>query len=146
MGGSKDYIESGGFRETLYKSDRVTANGIKVIRLKENKPYSTPYYSNTPNTTYAKANSKGDVEKISAYGTKNIYNRNSTDINPRAKSKDIDTGHSHTARNKRGKVTKRFKKTDIHVQEYDPSDKRKKRTRKASKKERRTFYMSRNKR
>lgn len=120
MGGSKNYISSGGFSKQEYKSVGKTKNGIKILEKREGGSSSLPLYSNTPNTVYAirDSNSKA-LKQISFYGGKD----------GRIKIKDLDWSHEH----------KPYK--SIHVHEYDSAGVRK-RVRKPSKKEKRIVLMS----
>lgn len=132
MGGEKDLIESGGFKEQKFEHIATTTNGIKVLRAKsgDNK---TPTYSNTPGTMYAKSDRQGKVNQVSVYGRGG---------DGRGKMKDIEMGHNH--RNKiNGKTVQRFKPQQIHVQEYSANGQRKSWARKPSKKERRIFMLAR---
>lgn len=131
MGGSKNYNPDGGFSEQEYESKEQTANGIKIITKKGHSHSNTPSYSNTPNTKYAKTNSRnGLVDQVAVYGRDNEQ---------RGKIKDIDTDHKHTNPDKKT----RFNDTDIHVHIYDENGNRSNYARKPSKKERRLFMIAR---
>ncbi len=123
MGGSKKYLKSGGFTEQTFRQVGTTANGIKILARKSDGGSSTPAYSNTPNTMYAKIDkNSGLVNQVTVYGNGKDH---------RAKMKDIDIGHPHT--NPDGKL--KFKKNEVHVQEYDKNGNRSNYARKPSKKE-----------
>ncbi len=131
MGGSKKYNPDGGFTVEEYESKEQTANGIKILNKKGHSHSNTPTYSNTPNTMYAKTNSRNHlVDQVTVYGNGKDH---------RGKLKDIDTDHPHT--NPDGK--KSFKSTDIHVQRYDENGVRSEYAEKPSKKERRLLMVAR---
>lgn len=136
MGGSKDYIEEGGFAQYKYQQIGITENGIKIIKDPNAGNTNTPLLSNTPYTAYAKFNKSGTlVEQVSVYG--------GTD--GRQKIKDIDIGHHHDnikKRNRKKIIVKSFDETEIHVQEYNGT-KRSEIARKPSKKERRLLMIAR---
>ncbi len=128
MGGTKKYLESGGFTEQTYKQIGTTANGIKIIERNDGSR-NTPAFSNTPNTMYAKLDDKGRVSQIAVYGGNG----------GRQKIKDIDIGHTHT--NLDGTV---FNKNQAHVQEYGGTTRFSNNARKPSRKEKRLIMMARN--
>lgn len=131
MGGSKKYNPDGGFTEQGYKQTGITANNIKIISIKGTGKSSTPAFSNTPNTMYAKTKDKtGVVTQISFY---------SRGKEQRGKTKDIDIDHKH--KNKDNKL--KFSENDIHVHEYDENGRRSENARKPSKKERRLLMVAR---
>lgn len=105
MGGSKDYLEGGGFAEQHYQADGTTPNGIKLLKKYTDNYPANPSFSNTANTMYASRDRKtGEVNQVSVYGNAS---------NPRAKFKDIDIDHVH--RNPDGRI---FKANEIHVHYY----------------------------
>ncbi len=132
MGGSKQYNPDGGFSQQNYVQIGTTANGIKVVVLKDkNKNANTPLYSNTPSTAYAKIDVKsGMVEQISVYGN---------GVDKRSKLKDIDINHKHINPDKK----LHFGVNDIHVHIYNDKGVRSKFARKPSKKERRLLMIAR---
>lgn len=133
MGGEKEFQPEGGFSEQNYSQVGTTENGIKIIAQNDGRG-KTPTFSNTPRTTYAKLNSKGQLNQISIYGNGN---------DGRGKVKDIDIGHIHKNRNSKGKVTRRIKSNEIHVHEYDSKGNKISNARKPSKKERRLLMIAR---
>jgi len=137
MGGTKAYLPSGGFKEQAFESVGTTANGIKILK-RVNGRSSTPTFSNTPNTMYAKKDSNGRVDQISVYGQPE---------NSRAKRKDIDIGHRHYNRDANGRKTTHFSIGDVHVHEYRMNSEgipiRQQNARKPSRKERRLLMVAR---
>ncbi len=132
MGGTKQYLSSGGFSEQTYKQIGTTSNGIKILGKVKGNNSATPGRSNTPFTQYAALDSKnGSLKQISFYGREN----------GRQKIKDIDFGHSHD-NIINGKIVKSFKDNEIHVQVYDKHGIRSSIARKPSRKERRVFYTA----
>lgn len=128
MGGTKQYLQSGGFENQTFKQVGLTSNGIKILRKVDAENSATPAHSNTPYTMYAsKDNQKGIIKQISVYGRED----------GRQKIKDIDFGHEHT--NPNGLY---FSKKDIHVQIYDKNGKRSNIARRPSKKEKRIMMMA----
>lgn len=136
MGGSKDYLETGGFTVYKYEQIGVTANGIKIIEDPSTDNTNTPMKSNTAYTAYAKyERDTQNVEQVSLYGGSD----------GRSKVKDIDFGHKHDNKQKRNKKTiilKTFNENDIHVHQY-VNGKRSEIARKPSKKEKRIFMIAR---
>lgn len=136
MGGSKDYLETGGFTVYKYEQIGVTANGIKIINDSTTGNTNTPMKSNTPYTAYAKyEKDTNQVEQITVYGGSD----------GRSKVKDIDFGHKHDNKQKRNKKTiilKTFSVNDIYVHTYS-NGKRSEIARRPSKKERRMFMIAR---
>jgi hypothetical protein len=128
MGGSKKYNPDGGFSEQDYETIGRTANGIKIIELKNNKNNNTPMFSNTPNTMYAKTKN-GKINQVAVYSRGKDH---------RGKLKDIDIGHYHE--NPDGKL--KFQITDIHVHDYTDNSPHSKYARKPSKKERRLLMIA----
>lgn len=126
MGGSKKYIESGGFTEYEYEQIGTTTNGIKIINKVASTKQNTPMYSNTPNAIYSKTNKESElVDQVTLY-------------NGRVKQKDIDTEHIH-----KNPTNKRmFYNNEIHVHDYINGI-RQKDARKPSKKERRFLMIAR---
>lgn len=135
MGGTKQYIESGGFYKRTYEQIGTTPNGIKITKQIGAANSTTPLYSNTPHTMYAATDKRGTVKRITVYGRKNGRDR----------FKDIDLGHKHS-NIADGKKVKTFTESDMHVHDYDANGVRNKIARKPSKKERRLIMMARNKR
>ncbi len=133
MGGTKDYLKSGGFIKQGYLEVGII-NGIKEIDKIGAKNNNTPMFSNTPYTMYASRNTKsGDIQQVA------IYARG----DGRGKFKDIDIGHPH--KNKDAKQ-REFLDYEIHVHVYSDDDLRGRIARKPSKKERRLLMLARNKR
>ena len=136
MGGTKDFLEDGGFSVYRYEQVGITANGIKIIMDSTKGNTNTPMKSNTPYTMYAKYKKDAKmVEQITAYGG----------ADGRSKIKDIDIGHVHDNKIKQGRKTVilyTFGKNDIHVHAY-VDGKRSEIARKPSKKERRMFMIAR---
>ena len=123
MGGSKQYLESGGFKNQTYEQTEVTSNGIKILRKIGNKSSNLPMYSNTPYTMYASRDSEsGALKQITVYGGKD----------GRQKAKELDWGHGH------GKI----KEGNIHVHRYVNGKKDINYYRKPSKKEKRIVMMA----
>lgn len=130
MGGSKKYIDTGGFEEQTYKQIGTTSNDIKIVKKIGEDNSNTPMFSNTPYTMYAVLNSEDNILKqISIYGGKD----------GRQKIKDIDYGHEHTNINGNGM---HFAKNEIHVQRYIGMKRLTNQARKPSKKEKRIFMMA----
>lgn len=100
MGGRGSYLSQGGFTKQEYKTVKEI-NGIKVIEFIDKKrKHNTPIYSNTSGY-YATYDEKKQLKQIAVYEN-------------RQKVKDIEWNHSHN----------KFKKGEIHVQEYDKSGNR----------------------
>ncbi len=118
MGGTKYYLETGGFSYYDFKTIGKTVNGIKILEKINGNNSSLPLYSNTPYTMYAIRDSKlKTLKQITIY---------SSGKDGRQKTKDLDWSHGH------GK----FSKGEIHVHIYEEG-KKLKYYRKPSKKERR---------
>ncbi len=136
MGGSKDYLEDGGFSKYEYNHIGTTENGIKIINASKAGNTNTPMLSNTPYTIYAKESDKsGLINQVGVYGG----------IDGRQKIKDIDIEHHHNntkKRNRKKVILKSFSENDIHVHEYD-GVRRSSIARKPSKKERRLLMIAR---
>lgn len=128
MGGTKDYLEEGGFGITRYTALGVTENGIKVLKRDDTDYPNTPLHSNTPNTMYATRDRRdGRINQVSLYGGEN----------GRTKTKDIDIAHLHTNPNGR-----QFSPEQIHVHDWINGE-RSKYARKPSKKEKRLLMIAR---
>lgn len=136
MGGTRDYLESGGFSQQKYTQIGTTPNGIKILGHNGASNTNTPARSNTPNTMYAKYNRKSNkIDQVSVYGGNA----------GREKIKDIDIEHAHENKiriNRKDKVIKKFNESDIHVHEYI-NGVRSPMARKPSKKERRLLMEAR---
>ena len=83
MGGSKDFLESGGFSKYEYKTVGVTHGGIKIIEKVAGGSAALPGRSNTPGTVYAVLRADGTPKQIMVYG------------NDRIQQKRIDLDHDH---------------------------------------------------
>ena len=93
MGGTKNYIQSGGFSIQEYADTGERVGGFKVIQHRSKKASSLPQMSDTPSTVYV-LKSGGKYKSIGIYGP------------DRRLRKAIDVTHSHTNKPKNGKRVK----------------------------------------